>query len=665
MKFFKKRSVLLMMSFGLVAFAKRLWEPPRERALADPVPVPVPAPVPTVTTASTGTVPISAAGAGANSASLALASTEPAAVAQSLAGPASLVTVATVSPAPEKAETLNSVPDADVPLRSAHQSDVPVSPGPTTAPGADEPASIGGSATVPADNAPADETTAASDVDGSVAVTTLPTLTITGWTPKSRTVRKRVSVVCLALFILSFASVAIAQPFWWRPVHRRTSPPGGPAANPNPTSTSTSGVATTPVVSTTATDPDAGGLGNTVTTSTTTAAPTTSTSTSTLPVTTTTPPLTSTTATPPPTTSTDTTPTDTTATDTTATDTTATDTTPTDTTATDTTPTDTTATDTTATDTTATDTTATDTTPTDTTATDTTPTDTTVTDTTTTDSSTLAGADPLTTIGLTSGAPTATDPSGAAMPTGNLPGWTQVFSDNFQTSVPVGGFSGCNSGSSIMTSTCTGLPSTVSSQLFAYPDGWTDTSGNGTYSPSQVLSIQNGMLDYYLHTTDGVHMVAAVVPKIPGGVDDGGLQYGAYAIRFKSDLIPGYKAAFLLWPDSGTWPQDGEIDFPEGDLDSNFSAFMHQLGASSGSQQDAYTTSDTFQEWHTAVIEWTPTMCRFILDGQVIGTSISLIPNTPMHWVLQAETALSGSPSDDVSGHVDVAWIAAYSPSDG
>jgi beta-glucanase (GH16 family) len=158
-------------------------------------------------------------------------------------------------------------------------------------------------------------------------------------------------------------------------------------------------------------------------------------------------------------------------------------------------------------------------------------------------------------------------------------------------------------------------------------------------------------------------MVAAVVPKIPGGVNGGGLRYGAYAVRFRADTIAGYKTAFMLWPDSNTWPADGEIDLPEGDLNSTMSGYMHHLGASSGSQQDPYSTNTTYSSWHTAVIEWTPNLCRFIIDGQIIGTSYSLIPNTPMHWVLQAETDLTGgAPADNISGHVYIAWIAAYAP---
>jgi hypothetical protein len=273
----------------------------------------------------------------------------------------------------------------------------------------------------------------------------------------------------------------------------------------------------------------------------------------------------------------------------------------------------------------------------------------------------ITHGDPLTAIGVSPTIVSPSNPSGVTMPSGDLPGWTQVFADDFTHSVPVGHFSGCASSATLSSSTCTRLPTPVRSQLWAYPDGWSDTSGNGRYMPSQVLSIHDHMLDYDLHTSDGTHMVAAVEPKIPGGPDGTGLRYGAYAIRFKADPIPGYKTAFLLWPDSGAWPRAGEIDFPEGNLDGSMNAYMHRLGATSGSQQSAYPTTDAYSRWHTAVIEWTHHLCRFILDGRVIGSSYSLIPNTPMHWVLQAETALSGgAPVSDVLGHIYVAWITAY-----
>ncbi|HEY0755327.1 MAG TPA: hypothetical protein VGD98_15315, partial [Ktedonobacteraceae bacterium] len=54
------------------------------------------------------------------------------------------------------------------------------------------------------------------------------------------------------------------------------------------------------------------------------------------------------------------------------------------------------------------------------------------------------------------------DPSGQALPVGNLPGWHQVFTDNFSTNVALGHF-----------------PNAVSNKWSAYQDGWKDTSGNG------------------------------------------------------------------------------------------------------------------------------------------------------------------------------------------
>ena len=242
-------------------------------------------------------------------------------------------------------------------------------------------------------------------------------------------------------------------------------------------------------------------------------------------------------------------------------------------------------------------------------------------------------------------AASAGSPSGQAMPVGDLPGWRQVFADDLTTDVPVGSF-----------------PSAVSGRWGAYSDGWTDTSKNGTYMPSKVVSVRDGIMNLYLHTENGVHMVAVPYPKLPGAGAHNGMLYGRYAVRFRSDPVPGYKTAWLLWPDSGSWPGDGEIDFPEGRLDGTISAFMHRQGASGGGDQDAFDSPATYTSWHTAVIEWSPAATRFILDDKVVGTSTSRIPNTPMHWVLQTETSLSGAPTDGAAGNVQVDWVAVYRP---
>jgi hypothetical protein len=228
----------------------------------------------------------------------------------------------------------------------------------------------------------------------------------------------------------------------------------------------------------------------------------------------------------------------------------------------------------------------------------------------------------------------------------DLPGWLLIFDDNFDKNVPLGSF-----------------PDALKNTWSAYPAGWKDTSKSGTYDAHKTVSIANGILNIRLHTENGVHYVAALQPKLPDTPKPWGQLYGRYAIRFRADPLPGYHISWLLWPDSGTWPHDGEIDFPEADLTGTISAFMHRMGAVTGQDQDAYTTSAQLGSWHTAVIEWGPAQCRFILDGKVIGTSRSRIPSRPMHWVIQTETAaLSGEspPQDDVSGDVQIDWVAAW-----
>jgi beta-glucanase (GH16 family) len=234
------------------------------------------------------------------------------------------------------------------------------------------------------------------------------------------------------------------------------------------------------------------------------------------------------------------------------------------------------------------------------------------------------------------------DPSGQSMPVGNLPGWKQVFVDNFSVPVPTGKF-----------------PAAVSGKWWAYPDGWQDTSRNGTYSPSKVVSIHDGVMDMHLRTENGVSLVSAPEPKLAG--TSRGQLYGRYAVRYKADPVVGYKVAWLLWPDTDNW-DDGEINFPEGDLDDKAWGFMHYIN--NPTEQDWYQTSARFTSWHTAVLEWTPKYVRYTMDGRVVGTSTDTtkIPRSPMHWVLQTETSLNGvKPPVSSSGHVYIDWVAAYS----
>jgi hypothetical protein len=236
-------------------------------------------------------------------------------------------------------------------------------------------------------------------------------------------------------------------------------------------------------------------------------------------------------------------------------------------------------------------------------------------------------------------------PSGQAMPDGNPPGWQEIFADDFNTDAPVGSF-----------------PGKVYGRKFTvYPDGTKDTAGQSgapsRYYPSKVVSVSNGLLNLYLHTENGTPMAAAILPILPGNH-----LYGKYTIRFRSDALPGFKTAWLLWPDSENWPHDGEMDFPEAPLDGTIGAFMHHQDGTSGSDQDEYNSTATYTSWHTASIEWSPSAVNFILDGQSIGTSTNQIPSTPMHWVIQTESCLPTCPAASTAGNLQIDWVVAYAP---
>lgn len=238
----------------------------------------------------------------------------------------------------------------------------------------------------------------------------------------------------------------------------------------------------------------------------------------------------------------------------------------------------------------------------------------------------------------------ASSPSGEAMPKGDLPGWHQVFTEDFTTDAAIGGFLNA-----------------YGKKFTVYNDGWPDTAGKyhgapSRYYPSKVLSAKGGLLDLYLRTENGTPMAAAILPILKDHM------YGKYTIRFKSDSLKGFKTAWLLWPDSqngGEGATDGEIDFPEGPLDGHINAFMHPKG---GGQQDAFDSGASYTSWHTASLEWSPGKVNFILDGKSIGTSTKGVPNTPMQWVIQTESCLDGCPSPSTAGHLQIDWAVAYTP---
>lgn len=251
-------------------------------------------------------------------------------------------------------------------------------------------------------------------------------------------------------------------------------------------------------------------------------------------------------------------------------------------------------------------------------------------------------------------------PSGQYIPEGDLPGWKQIFSEDFNTDAPLGSFS------------------TVYGTRWRTYSG-PDTASKSTpakrseYNTAKVVSVSGGILDKYLHTeydpngfngAGNYMMSAALLPRGAGQI------YGRYSVRLKADAVDGYKVAWLLWPDVGTNTTgsasgtggNGEIDFAEADLINPLGAFIHWQDGTTGGSQTAFKTNPAVylsSGWHTVTLEWGPTTNIYV-DGVLEGSSSYRIPNTAMHLVLQTESELNSTPMTN-SGHLQLDWAVMYS----
>lgn len=278
------------------------------------------------------------------------------------------------------------------------------------------------------------------------------------------------------------------------------------------------------------------------------------------------------------------------------------------------------------------------------------------------DISSLLGATPVVTPPPPPPPPTGTGPSGVAVPKpGDVPGWTLLRADGFDWNCPTGSFP---SGTSL------GGGGTALSGIgiwTSYPSSFKDTSGNGTYHSDTVLSVHDSVLDYYMHTdSNGVPNVACAIPLLNGPGQEGGYVNLRTMSVFKVDAslevsLPGFKMANLLWPDDEQWPVNGEIDCPECDLNGSINIFMHRQGATSGGDQDAYSTNiKVGTGWHTVIVEKTANYCKFTVDG-FTATSTSRVPNTPMNWRIQNESNLNGQkPDPSIAGHIEYDLVAVW-----
>ena len=255
--------------------------------------------------------------------------------------------------------------------------------------------------------------------------------------------------------------------------------------------------------------------------------------------------------------------------------------------------------------------------------------------------------------------PSPSEPSPGQPPPVSSGPWKLVWSTDFPVSAPLGSFGGGGNGSSV---NAPDLPSALQSQWGAYPSGWPDTATQrdypvgGYYDPARTAWISGGQLHIrmYRGASGPVHSAALV----PLAAQD--RTYGKYVETFRvSQAAAGYKSAHLLWPSNGDQNTSSfEVDYPENEWNTGISAYVHD----GDDPQQSFPANANWGSWHTTEIDWTPHRLAFFMDGKLIGATTSGVPNVPMDWIIQNESALNGeSAAPNSSAQMDISHIAYYS----
>ena len=244
------------------------------------------------------------------------------------------------------------------------------------------------------------------------------------------------------------------------------------------------------------------------------------------------------------------------------------------------------------------------------------------------------------------------------MPTGNVTSgghlWILAGQDDFTIAAPIGAFAS-KDGSTVVYTGDHGMG------WIEYADGWPSTYTNGAvgYMPSQVQSVHDGVLDWFLHDVGGTPVSANPSP-LPGG--NRYQTYGRYSVCMRLDYgdakhLADFYDAFLLWPQNDADYQSAESDYPEGQLDGTaFHAFAHYGGSGAQDAFDTGTIDPT--AWHVYTQEWAPGTRSYYLDGTRIGSSTNQVWTNTERWQLQTEP--SGTHDGD-TGHQYVDWVAIWS----
>jgi beta-glucanase (GH16 family) len=235
------------------------------------------------------------------------------------------------------------------------------------------------------------------------------------------------------------------------------------------------------------------------------------------------------------------------------------------------------------------------------------------------------------------------DPSGVPMPTGNLPGWQEVFSDNFTGRV-------------------------LDRQWGSYR-GQPGGDPGGFFDPTHV-TVSGGelVISAYKDPSDD-RWDAGPGTYVTGGISSApsfAQTYGKYLVRFRMARGQGIAPAILLWPQGNSWPP--EIDFSENNGSNRLTDYA-TLHYGTNNAQVQRRVAVNLSHWHTLGVQWTPGRLVYTLDGRDWATVINAnVPSIPMVLDIQTQGWACGTsaweqcPNAETPSRVNlyVDWVVAY-----
>lgn len=289
------------------------------------------------------------------------------------------------------------------------------------------------------------------------------------------------------------------------------------------------------------------------------------------------------------------------------------------------------------------------------------------------------------------------------LPAGNIPGWQNIFADDFSYTYAVGAIDSGQNG--VLKSTSPAYAE-LKDRFTFYPDGWS-TSHDGEidakspnepgyiaqgqpgypamwpaivskYQPTKTISFANSVARIRLHSESvgGVNTAfgAVIKPILAGGYNMG--PYGRVSFRMRSTNVltaagvdlsatNNTTAPNLYWNwvplgiDSGNWPGNGEFDFPEGGIDRPVAGNYHP--AASTNQTYHVNSGESPYQWNIFTWEWTPGRFRWLVNNVVRLDTTDRVPTLATAFLFQAESDWR-QPTGE--GTIEIDWVSMWSYGD-